>query len=393
MSKTQPEADRAGASGADGSWRSLWLSSGAVSIGQLGDSLIYIVLPVNAETFGVTMAWVGVLLAANRLIRTVAYGFIARLGEVIGLRRLCILASLTAMASTAAYGLFEGWPALLAARGVWGLSYAALILAALGYAVAGPSRTGTRVGVSRAIEQVGPLLSLVGGTWLAGVLGVQSVFLALAALTVIALAFSMMLPEVAARPAASKGRVALIPKPNLIDLLIFWLGAGVDGVFIMTVTIMLADSVSIEAAMVTGGLIMAGRRIVEIVIAPISGVIADQFGIKRPLLVSSGVLIVGFGLVGVGHLLAGAMALVLARGALGTLFPAAVAHFSTEAAMQPLARNQTWRDLGAALGPLSTGFLLAVTSPESLHLALAVVYAVTLACLMRSRWWRTAADT
>ena len=55
-------------------WRGLWLSSWILSLCLFGDALIYIVLPVNAELFGISLAWVGILLAANRIIRTFIYG-------------------------------------------------------------------------------------------------------------------------------------------------------------------------------------------------------------------------------------------------------------------------------------------------------------------------------
>lgn len=64
----------------DQSWRSLWLSSGALSLALLGDSLIYVVLPVNAEAFGVSLFWVGILLAVNRVILTFTCGFVAHFG-------------------------------------------------------------------------------------------------------------------------------------------------------------------------------------------------------------------------------------------------------------------------------------------------------------------------
>ena len=160
----------------DTGWRSLWLSSWALSLSLFGDALIYIVLPVNADLFGISLAWVGVLLAANRIIRTFTYGFVAQLGERIGLKNLCILACCTAILSTAGYGfLHGGWP-LLGSRVVWGLSYAGLLLVTLAYAARDRAKTGTRVGVSRAIEQVGPLLALTVGTWLAGIVGPRDVF-------------------------------------------------------------------------------------------------------------------------------------------------------------------------------------------------------------------------
>jgi predicted MFS family arabinose efflux permease len=379
----------------DKSWRSLWLSSGAMSIAILGDALIYIVLPVNAERFGVSLVWVGVLLAANRIVRTFTYGAIARLGERIGIRNLCILASVTAVVSTAMYGLVQGWAPLLAARIVWGLSYAALLLAALGYAASDRARTGSRVGVSRAIEQTGPLIALTVGAWLAGVVGPRDVFLYLSLLTVVAVLLALMLPPRAVRPptaaASSARRLGLLPKPDRLDILIFWMGFGVDGVFTMTVTIMLAEHIALEAAMFSAGLLISGRRVAEMVAAPVSGVVADRFGVRAPLVAASLLLVVGFTLVGAGWLFAGAAAVVVARGALGTLIPAAVALFAPGRVLQPLARNQTWRDIGAAAGPLATGFVLGLTTPEALHLALAVVYGASLLWLMASRDWRRGA--
>ena len=138
--------------GKDQSWRGLLISSWVMSLCLFGDALIYIVLPVNAEQFGVSLVWVGILLSANRIIRTFTYGWIAHLSEWIGLRNLCILASSTAVLSTAGYGFLEGgWP-LLAARVLWGLSYAGLLLVTLAYAAQDRAKTGTRVGVSRAVR-------------------------------------------------------------------------------------------------------------------------------------------------------------------------------------------------------------------------------------------------
>ena len=120
----------------------------------------------------------------------------------------------------------------------------------------------------------------------------------------------------------------------------------------------------------------------------VSGVIADRFGVRRPLIVCSLLVITGFLLLGGSWLIAGSIAIVLARGGLGTLFPAAVAHFASEGVLQPLARNQTWRDIGAAAGPIATGILLEIYSPQEMQLALAAIYAVFFIWLMMSPIWR-----
>jgi MFS family permease len=383
------DVDGDGDGDGDKSWHSLWFSSGALSLAIIGDALLYVVLPVNADLFGVSLAWVGILLAANRIIRTFTYGLLAVIGERIGIKNLCILATITAVISTALYALVDGWAALLAARVVWGLSYGALLLVALGYAAADRSRTGSRVGVSRAIEQVGPLFALTAGAWLAGIVGPREVFLYLALATCVATLFALQLPRrVANVPASKANRLGIFPKPDRLDFLIFWMGFGVDGVFTMTVTIMLAKYMPLEAAMLLGGLFFAGRRVAEMIVAPLSGAIADRFGVRLPLILSSLLLVAGFALVGFGWLYTGAAAVVVSRGALGTLIPAAVALFATGPVLQPLARNQTWRDVGAAAGPLSTGFVLALTTPEVLHLCLAVIFLASLLWLVAAASWR-----
>ncbi|MBT3533268.1 MAG: MFS transporter [Rhodospirillaceae bacterium] len=378
----------------DKSWRSLWLSSGAMSIAMLGDALIYVVLPVNADAFGISLAWVGVLLAANRIVRTFSYGMIALVGERIGFKNLCLLASVTAIISTIMYGLFQGWAPLLAARMIWGLSYGALLLATLGYAAADRSRTGARVGVSRAVEQIGPLFALTVGAWFAGIVGPRDVFFYLAVVSCIAALLAYMLPKPVARPPApASSRPGILPKPDRLDILIFWMGFGVDGVFTMTITIMLAGEISVAAAMLWGGLVMSGRRVAEMVVAPLSGHIADRFGVHKPLIAAAMLLVFGLGMVGIGWLYVGALAIVLSRGALGTLIPAAVALFAKGPVLVPLARNQTWRDVGAAAGPMTTGFVLGFVTPEDMHLLLCAVFLATLLWLMASPVWRQGAKS
>ena len=48
--------------------RNLWISSSALSLALLGDALLYVILPLHAEAFGISLAMVGFLLAINRII-------------------------------------------------------------------------------------------------------------------------------------------------------------------------------------------------------------------------------------------------------------------------------------------------------------------------------------
>ena len=205
-------------------------SSSILSLALVGDALIYAVLPVHAETFGISLVWVGVLLSANRFVRVFAYGWIAGLAQRFGLRRLCIAALLAAIVSTAMYGLATGAAALLIARILWGLAFAALLLVTLGYAVHDRTRVGSRLGWGRAIQHVGPILALVAGAWLTGLLGPRTVFVWLALLTATAIPLALSLPvDRSAGEAPTSTRS--LGRPTLIDLL-FALLHGVMGALV-----------------------------------------------------------------------------------------------------------------------------------------------------------------
>ena len=175
--------------------RNVWISSWVLSLSLFGDALLYVILPVHADAFGVSMLMVGVLLAVNRIIRTFAYGFIADLTERIGLKNMCLIAASSATLSTAGYGFFEGDVLLTISRMVWGLSFAALLLVTLSYAAANPLKTGTRIGLSRSVEQVGPLLAMTVGAWLATIAGPRDIFLYLSLATAVSICLAFGLND------------------------------------------------------------------------------------------------------------------------------------------------------------------------------------------------------
>ena len=120
--------------------------------------------------------------------------------------------------------------------------------------------------------------------------------------------------------------------------------------------------------------------------------IADRLGIRSPLFLAITLTIAGFGLIGGGLLMFGSIAIIISRGALGTLFPAAVARIYPKDKIKALARNQTWRDVGAAAGPLAAGASLAFIAPEIMHLFVALAFIVTFSLFVRSSGWRTIAQ-
>ena len=375
--------------------RNVWVSSLVLSLSLFGDALLYVILPVHADAFGVSLAMVGFLLAINRIIRTFAYGIIVKIAARIGLKTLCLIAAITAVASTLGYAILAGAFWLCLSRALWGLSYAALLLITLSYAAVNPAKTASRIGLCRSVEQIGPLLAMTVGAWLATIVGPKTIFGYLAVCSSVSVALAFFLfegakPKTIKRPAKNQ---RLFPKPNSLDAMIFWMGAGIDGVFTLSISLMWAEHVSLELAILIGGSILAARRLSEMLVAPFAGVIADRIGTKLPLTIAVLSSIIGFAMIGINWLIVGSCLLVLARGALGTLFAAAVAKINHDSKITALARNQTWRDIGAAAGPLAAGTALTVISAEILHIGLAVALSLSFLWFISSPGWRILAST
>jgi predicted MFS family arabinose efflux permease len=359
-----------------------------LSLALLGDSLLYVVLPLHAAAFGVTFAWVGVLLSANRLVRIFAYGFIADLGRRVGLRALTIAAAVGATISTAAYGLCTGEAALLAARIAWGLSFGALNLTTLAYAVREANRAGQRVGITRSISALGPVLSLSAGAWLVSHAGPQGIFVVLAGITALSIPLAWMLSEPSESGGAAGAR-GLLPWPSSLDLWAFAVGFAVDGIFVMTLSVLLSGIVSLESAVLTGGLLLATRRAVEVIVGPVGGVMGDRWGAGRLVLLFGVALATGLSSIAAGWVYLGATIVVLAHGVLTTLGPVLVAERNPGHHLARLSVFVTWRDFGAAVGPLAVGLSVALISIEVLYVGLAVLTGAIL--LLDAHRWHTRA--
>ncbi len=352
-----------------------------MSLALMGDALLYVVLPVHAAAFGISFAWVGVLLSANRMVRIVGYGPVAAFGRRIGARRLSIAAAIAATLSTAAYGLCSGEIPLLIARIAWGLAFAALNLTTLSYAVRDKARAGQRVGLSQSISGLGPVLCLSVGAWLVASVGPQNIFVILALATLPSIALAWMLPELHEAPATKTRR--MLSRPSWLDLWAFALGFAIDGIFVTTLSVLLSGVVSVESAVLAGGLLLAARRALEIVVAPVGGTLGDRFGAGRVLLLLGVLLAAGLAASAAGYVLIGAAAIVLTRGALSTQAIVLVARLNPDGHMSALSVYATWRDLGAALGPLVAGFTVSFVGVPLLYSTLGGLLLLML--LLRAR--------
>ncbi len=342
------------------------ISASVMSLAIIGDALIYVVLPVNAAVFGITIFWVGVLLAANRIIRIFTLGPIALFAQRTSPRNLAIVGAVVSTISTLIYGLGEGPIILLVGRLLWGLSFATLTLVIFSYAVSDRTKAGTNMGWSRAIHSIGPSLVLLIGPWAAIEMGPKNIFICLGIITGLSLPIAFLLPREGRKIRPKKNR--WFPKPQKFDLFLLVIGLTVDGIFAIGITLTIAQTNSVGTAMITGGVLIGLRRVMEAILSPVGGILGDHFGSDRLLLLSSVVLVIGFAVLAAGLAFLGGTLVVVARALIAVLWPAEIARRTQEdETIHRLAVGQTWRDVGAAAGPLMLGTIVSVVSLSNIY--------------------------
>lgn len=333
------------------------LAALALALVLPADTVLYLLLPMYASEFGVTLVEVGLLLAANRLIRIAGYGYVARFYARHGDRRTCTWAVMAGAVCALGYASLSGFWALLPLRLLWGLSFAALNLSTQALATAEPSGAARRSGRSRAFTALGPVLALPLGAVLAYGGGPRLVFWLLAAIALIGLAASRGLPALGHPMASARRRLQM---PNCLDAWSFLEGFTLDGLFIIGLSY-LGSGLLPGGAVVVAGTLLAVRYLGEIVLSPVGGRLADHWGAEQVLLVLSvltSLALIGFG---AGWLWSCAAAIVVLRALQLPLLAPIVAHRTPgPERVQALVTRSVWRDIGAGAGPILAGLLLPI---------------------------------
>ncbi|WP_342651343.1 MFS transporter [Pseudomonas sp. REB1044] len=319
------------------------------------DVLLYLLLPMYAEDFGVTLAQAGVLLAANRLVRIVGYGWVVRFYARHGDRAACSLAAGAAAACALGNATLSGFAALLVLRLVWGLCFATFNLSTQTLATAQAQGAARRAGRSRATLSIGPMLALPLGAVMAQAWGPRSVFFVLCISALLGLWRARALPgEGHSIPARSGRRLRL---PDSIATWSFIEGVALDGLFIFGLSLYAQVHVG-ESGVLLAGVLMAVRYLSEMLFSPLGGRLADRFGPLRMLVLLSLATALALLVFASQWLFIGAFFVLLLRALQLPLVMTLVALRNPHERIQALAGNAVWRDIGAGLGPMLAGLLL-----------------------------------
>jgi len=330
-------------------------SAQVLSLCLPSDVLLYLLLPMYAADFGVSLVEAGILLAANRLVRIVGYGWVVRFYGRHGDRAACSLAAFAAAACALGNATLSGFAALLVLRLVWGLCFATFNLSTQTLATAQVQGAARRAGRSRATLSIGPMLFLPLGALMAQALGPRSIFFVLCVSALCGLWRARSLPDKGHDIPSNSGRRLRLP--DSIATWSFIEGVTLDGLFIFGLSLYAQTHLGGTGVLVAG-VLMAVRYLSEMLFSPFGGRLADRFGALRMLVVLSLATSLALLMFGSYWLFVGAFFVLVLRALQLPLVVTLVAQRNPQGRIQALAGNAVWRDIGAGLGPILAGVLL-----------------------------------
>lgn len=374
------------------------------ALSDIGDAMLYTVLPTHPADAGIALADVGIMLSINRLIRLVTNGPAGWVYDRARDRRAVFIAALAVGAiSTALYASADGFEALFVARLLWGLAWSGIWVGgnAIVLGIAPRGERGQWVGMYQLWFFFGPVLgSLLGGVF-TDAFGYRS---ALVFCTIIS-AFGVILaaiglakqhhlkePSSTPKPIEPRPRFAMTPDLRALSPRM-WTAITAHGAnrLIFSGVVSSALGLLIEqlrgnivgVATITGTL-LAARTLVSLISAPIAGAWSDRLGSRWGLLtISSLIGAVGMSVLAIPNIFAaliGTLFGAIASGSIQSLTAALVGDLSVE---EHQGRNlgvfHTAGDLGSAIGPLAAFALLPITGLYVVFLGCAVLMLIVAA--------------
>jgi len=368
----------------------------------LGDSMLYVVLPIHWKEAGLSSLWeVGVLLSVNRLARLPLNPLVGWTLGRIDVKAGMVFASILAVLTTGGYAVCKGFGLWIVMRCLWGMSWTFLRLG--GYfavlEISSESNRGKLIGTFNGLYRLGSLAGMLLGGFLADWLGLGTTSAIFAALTLVAIPLSFRsLPRgrgfearttssAALRSCVSDGSFLPILFTGLLLALVYsgiltsTLSRLIEAHYGMTIDFF---GVALGAASI-GGALQALRWGWEPFVAPMVGRLSDgRFGRPPGLIAALAVSSVLFALVPVRlptvFWRALVLAVLLTATVTGTVSDTLACDVAYGSGRKVLMAAYTFAvDLGAAVGPLVAYAADEIWGPFA-------VYWIVAAVMLLSAW-------
>lgn len=394
-SANHSEAPPVGAKPRSGTYNLPALLSGLVlAFSLFGDSLLYAVLPVYAADFGISLAFVGILLSVNRWVRLFSNPLAVWVYRGIGLHRAMLLACVATVLTTLVYAYPVSILLLLAARMLWGVCWSHLRLGSYLVVVhSARNNLGLSMGMMQAVSRLGSAFTLVAGSVLVDSLGYSKGLTAIAFLSAISIPVVYVLRGCLRRNSIAISVPVAKPKGSPVEkkgkgggdgsalgggISVYWCyAAGFvnsfanRGLVVASISYVLQKRIGAESHIfgmgvgiaTLSGMVLASRWLCTFLFSPLVGHLSDRHGRRRILLLSffmEAVALLAIGLVPLPlWTVVGAVGMFFAGSVTETVLSATVADIAgTGDVAAKMSVFATFDDMGAAAGPL-LGYLVA----------------------------------
>jgi len=391
----------------------------AVCLSLFGDLTLYAVLPSEREAIGLSLAAVGVMLGANRLIRIPGNPLVGALFDRFGRRRLFLLGMGLGIASTLGYGSVNGVLPFLAMRILWGIAWTLINIGGITmiHDISTPQNRGRLAGAYNAWMLAGFAIGPLLGGFLVDSIGFRATMRLYAALAAGGLAYAALtLPETHIPNGAPPRHISMLAglrtlvrnaaqafrgTPQLASVLLLALifqFVG-EGIALSTLNLLLAERFGEQIALGTvllgvataTGILSALRSLIAGAAGPTAGLLSDRRSDRSHMMAGS--LIVGIGsfaLLAIAQslplvILAVGLSAVSAGAGLAALTAAVGDVAPAERRGVVIGAYATAGDIGAAAGPFLAYALVAAIPLSWLYLICALAFCTGLLILRHLR--------
>ncbi len=350
----------------------LALAPGTLLAGAAG-GIAFPILPIVGLRLGLSLPFIGMILAANRAMRVVSSPFVGVLADRVGGRRTLLLGLMLQILVIALYmvGILthHAGPFFLMGRLLHGPGSACVFIAAQALALhaGGASHGGRSAGTVRAAMVLGVPVGLVAGGLLSDAVGDAATFAIAGGAVVVALSVGfftvpdLRAPIGAKPPLLETLRAMRDPRLLAVGALNFALNFAAGGMVLTTLALLVHDrhvSMFSRNEQGTAGLLMGLMIVVDAAATPLAGRMGDRFRAHaRVATAAMGILVAGLVVIGLSSHAAGigaGLALVgLGTAGLGpSLLVIMGALVPKEGRATGVGLLQLCGDVGGMLGPL-----------------------------------------
>ena len=375
-----------------------------IALGIMGDSLMYSLLPLEAENLGIPLSLVGLLLSANRIIRLLSNTWAGLAFERWGARIPFLVAAVLAFVTTALYGMGWGFIAFLIARSGWGIAWSAFRQGGYQAVWAAPEKVkGRLMGLLWGIVRLGSAFSVVLGGFLYDRYNYSQAVAVIAAGTALSIPAALLLrwprkqqvqPIEHSSP-LENWKTAFQTAPRRWILAVGFMDTLFEGVLGATLSLYLSSRLGSSIEDFTlgigtlAGMLLALRYLANIIFSPLLGALSDRLGQPPTQAVLSLIILVGISaavnLTGLGMLACLAVVFFAGSG-LFSVGNAAASGLAKESQRPHLFVGffSTAIDAGAAVGPL-----LAFSIGKAAGFDILYILSAAMLFIASIRFWQT----